>query len=250
MSPTTWRSPPAPAASVGRRLVGRPTPGSSAWTLLTWPIGVPATLSGGQAQRVALARALAREPGLLLLDEPLAALDVRTRLDVQEELGRHLGGFAGPCLLVTHDPVEALVLADRLLVIEGGRIVQEGTPCRGDPSARHRVRRETRGAQPVRRAGTRRPGGSRGRRVAGGGRASAGRSGAGGRAPQCGRGEHEPTGGRQRPQHLARDGGRAVDAHRARPPEHRGDTVDHRRRHPRSSRGPGPAPGHVCAGSR
>ncbi len=89
----------------------------------------PATLSGGQAQRVALARALAREPGLLLLDEPLTALDVRTRLDVQEELARHLAGFDGACLLVTHDPVEALVLADRLLVIEDGAIVQEGTPA-------------------------------------------------------------------------------------------------------------------------
>jgi len=89
----------------------------------------PAALSGGQAQRVALARALAAEPGLLLLDEPLAALDARTRLDVQDELRRHLADFAGPCLLVTHDPVEALVLADRLLVVDDGRVVQEGLPA-------------------------------------------------------------------------------------------------------------------------
>ena len=89
----------------------------------------PAELSGGQAQRVALARALAGEPSLLLLDEPLAALDARTRLDVQAELRRHLTDFAGPCLLVTHDPLEALVLADRLLVLEDGRIVQDGTPA-------------------------------------------------------------------------------------------------------------------------
>ena len=78
---------------------------------------------------MALARALAGEPALLLLDEPLSALDARTRLDVQAELRRHLSDFTGPCLLVTHDPLEALVLADRLLVLEDGRIVQEGTPA-------------------------------------------------------------------------------------------------------------------------
>jgi molybdate transport system ATP-binding protein len=89
----------------------------------------PAELSGGQAQRVALARALASEPELLLLDEPLSALDAGTRLDVQAELRRHLAAFRGPCLLVTHDPLEALVLADRLLVLEEGRIVQQGTPA-------------------------------------------------------------------------------------------------------------------------
>ena len=89
----------------------------------------PAQLSGGQAQRVALARALAGQPELLLLDEPLSALDAGTRLDVQAELKRHLAEFAGPCLLVTHDPLEALVLADWLLVLEQGRIVQEGTPA-------------------------------------------------------------------------------------------------------------------------
>ena len=89
----------------------------------------PGDLSGGQAQRVALARALAGEPGVLLLDEPLAALDARTRHEVQTELREHLSQFPGPCLLVTHDPLDALVLADRLLVLEGGRIVQEGTPA-------------------------------------------------------------------------------------------------------------------------
>jgi molybdate transport system ATP-binding protein len=89
----------------------------------------PAQLSGGQAQRVALARALAGQPALLLLDEPLSALDAGTRLDVQAELKRHLADFTGPCVLVTHDPLEALVLADRLIVLESGRIVQEGTPA-------------------------------------------------------------------------------------------------------------------------
>jgi molybdate transport system ATP-binding protein len=89
----------------------------------------PGQLSGGQAQRVALARALAGQPDLLLLDEPLSALDAGARLDVQAELKRHLADFTGPCLLVTHDPLEALVLASRLIVLEGGSIVQEGTPA-------------------------------------------------------------------------------------------------------------------------
>nr|WP_204745311.1 ABC transporter ATP-binding protein [Glycomyces paridis] len=86
----------------------------------------PSQLSGGQAQRVALARALATDPALLLLDEPLAALDARTRLDTRVELHRHLAGHAGAAVLVTHDPVDALMLADRLIVIEDGRAVQEG----------------------------------------------------------------------------------------------------------------------------
>jgi molybdate transport system ATP-binding protein len=88
----------------------------------------PVTLSGGQAQRVALARALATEPRLLLLDEPLAALDAKTRLLVRAEVRRHLADFAGATLLVTHDPVDAAVLADRLVVIERGRVVQQGVP--------------------------------------------------------------------------------------------------------------------------
>jgi molybdate transport system ATP-binding protein len=88
----------------------------------------PVILSGGQAQRVALARALATEPQLLLLDEPLAALDAKTRLLVRAEVRRHLADFAGPTLLVTHDPVDAAVLADRLVVIEQGRVVQQGVP--------------------------------------------------------------------------------------------------------------------------
>ena len=88
----------------------------------------PRALSGGQAQRVALARALATEPAMLLLDEPLAALDAQSRRDVQATLRAHLRDFAGPVLMVTHDPVDALLLADRLLVIEGGRIRQDASP--------------------------------------------------------------------------------------------------------------------------
>ncbi|MFJ2946375.1 ABC transporter ATP-binding protein [Streptomyces sp. NPDC087226] len=88
----------------------------------------PRRLSGGQAQRVALARALATHPRLLLLDEPLAALDARTRLDVRAQLRRHLADFEAVAVLVTHDPLDAMVLADHLVVIEEGRVVQEGTP--------------------------------------------------------------------------------------------------------------------------
>jgi molybdate transport system ATP-binding protein len=88
----------------------------------------PRQLSGGQAQRVALARALAVRPQLLLLDEPLAALDAHTRLEVRSQLRRHLADFDGATVLVTHDPLDAMVLADRLIVIENGAVVQEGAP--------------------------------------------------------------------------------------------------------------------------
>ncbi|HEY5334692.1 MAG TPA: ABC transporter ATP-binding protein [Mycobacteriales bacterium] len=89
----------------------------------------PRELSGGQAQRVALARALAGEPTYLLLDEPLSALDAEVRAEVRSFLRTTVDGYDGPCLLVTHDAVEALTLADRILVLEGGRVVQEGTPA-------------------------------------------------------------------------------------------------------------------------
>jgi molybdate transport system ATP-binding protein len=89
----------------------------------------PRALSGGQAQRVALARALATDPGLLLLDEPLAALDASTRVHIRAELGRHLAEYPGHTLLVTHDPLDAMVLADRLVIVENGRTVQTGPPA-------------------------------------------------------------------------------------------------------------------------
>ncbi len=81
---------------------------------------MPRALSGGQAQRVALLRALATEPKLLLLDEPLSALDVSIRAEVRRELSRQLASFQGVRLLVTHDPLEAMALADRLVVLEQG----------------------------------------------------------------------------------------------------------------------------------
>lgn len=86
----------------------------------------PAELSGGEAQLVALARALATGPALLLLDEPLAALDVETRRRVRQVLAEHLASFRGPTVLVTHEPLEAIALADRLVIIEAGRITQRG----------------------------------------------------------------------------------------------------------------------------
>ena len=98
----------------------------------------PRALSGGQAQRVALARALVTDPRLLLLDEPLAALDAGGRIELRHELGLHLAGFGGTCILVTHDLIEAVTLADRLVVIESGRVIQTGTP--GEISLRPRAR--------------------------------------------------------------------------------------------------------------
>ncbi|MFC8277212.1 ABC transporter permease [Streptomyces sp. NPDC057271] len=89
----------------------------------------PAQLSGGQAQRVALARALAARPRLLVLDEPLAALDQTTRAHVRHTLRSHLRSFGGVCLIVTHDPVEAVSLADRVLVLDEGRALQDASPA-------------------------------------------------------------------------------------------------------------------------
>jgi molybdate transport system ATP-binding protein len=98
----------------------------------------PRALSGGQAQRVALARAAVGDPRLLLLDEPLAALDAASRSEVRRDLRRHLRSFDGTSLLVTHDPLEAMALADRLVVLEDGTVTQTGTAAQ--VSARPRSR--------------------------------------------------------------------------------------------------------------
>lgn len=87
---------------------------------------LPRELSGGQQQRVALARAVVTRPRLLLLDEPLSALDAPTRVRLRSELGHLLRQLRTPTLLVTHDRAEALALGDELVVMDAGRIVQRG----------------------------------------------------------------------------------------------------------------------------
>jgi len=89
----------------------------------------PAQLSGGQAQRVAVARALAARPRLLLLDEPLSALDVGVAMALRIELARHLADFDGVSVLVTHDALDAMTVANRVLVLDDGRVAQVGTPA-------------------------------------------------------------------------------------------------------------------------
>jgi len=95
--------------------------------------------SGGEAQRVALARALVLEPGLLLLDEPLSALDVGARMRVRELILDELANFPGVRVIVTHDPVEASMLAERLVLLEDGHVSQTGTPeeIRNAPRSRY-----------------------------------------------------------------------------------------------------------------
>jgi molybdate transport system ATP-binding protein len=99
----------------------------------------PRDLSGGEAQRVALARALVAEPSLLLLDEPLSALDVGARARLREVVRDELERFSGVRVVVTHDPVEASAMADRLVIVEDGRVTQIGTPdeIRSAPRSRY-----------------------------------------------------------------------------------------------------------------
>jgi len=117
----------------------------------------PATLSGGERQRVALARALALEPRLILLDEPLAALDARTRASAARELAAVLRESSVPAILVTHDFTEAAQLGDRVAVIDRGRIVQQGSPSELAAAPRSAFVADFTGAVVL--AGTARPGG-------------------------------------------------------------------------------------------
>ncbi|MDT0184219.1 ABC transporter ATP-binding protein [Microbacterium sp. ARD31] len=102
----------------------------------------PRELSGGQAQRVAIARALATDPDVLLLDEPFTGLDVSVQMALRIELGRHLRDFPGIALLVTHDAIDALTLADRVLVLDEGRVAQVGPPAEvaAEPRTSHVAR--------------------------------------------------------------------------------------------------------------
>jgi molybdate transport system ATP-binding protein len=99
----------------------------------------PRELSGGQSQRVAIARALAGEPDLLLLDEPTASLDAGGAMSLRIRLRQHLDAFSGVCVIVTHTALDAMMLSDRLVVLDGGRIVQEGDPhdVAAHPRTRH-----------------------------------------------------------------------------------------------------------------
>ncbi|HEY8751692.1 MAG TPA: ABC transporter ATP-binding protein [Tepidisphaeraceae bacterium] len=108
----------------------------------------PNEISAGQQQRVALARAIAPRPGLLLLDEPLSALDARTRETLRRELRQLLTQFQTPAVVVTHDPIEAVALADDAVILDQGRVLQSGTvqdvfSRPADPTVAHIVGIET-----------------------------------------------------------------------------------------------------------
>lgn len=88
----------------------------------------PAQLSGGEAQRVAIARALVAHPNLLILDEPLASIDASARPPLRRILTDVLHTFAGPAIVITHDPTEAFLMADRIIIMENGAITHDGSP--------------------------------------------------------------------------------------------------------------------------
>ncbi len=118
--------------AASRRRVARPAHEAADSIMARLGVGAaadrrPDSLSGGQAQRVAMGRALAIEPDVLLLDEPMAALDVSARGAVRRDLRDWIASVDGYRLLVTHDPVDAHALADHVVVVEHGRVTQTGT---------------------------------------------------------------------------------------------------------------------------
>ena len=118
----------------------------------------PGQLSGGQQQRVALARALVLRPRVLLLDEPLGALDARLRKDLQVELKALQAELGITFVFVTHDQEEALTMSDRVAVMNGGRVEQAGSPREVYEEPQTRLRRRLpRRLEPALRRGDRRP---------------------------------------------------------------------------------------------
>jgi molybdate transport system ATP-binding protein len=129
----------------------------------------PTALSGGERQRVALARALAAEPRVLLLDEPLSALDPGGRRDALRQLHALLGELSIPVLLVTHSYDEAALLADRIAVVDRGRVVQAGEPARVSAAPASPFVADFAGAAVLHGEATREPGGLTLVRLRGGG---------------------------------------------------------------------------------
>ena len=114
------------------------------------PAARPPALSGGERQRVALARALASAPRLLILDEPFANVDVSARAGLRAVIRETARSFGGATVLIAHDPLDALTLADRIAVLDHGSITQAGTPGEIRRPAVVALRRRPRRREPVR----------------------------------------------------------------------------------------------------